>query len=267
MNTWSGRIGVALLAAVCATAVFADAIAPGDPFAMSDAVLHSPSRVYIFGTDDLGRDLFRAIVHGARVSLVVAIATTAAAVALGVLVGSLAGYTGGLADEALMRVTEIVQVMPRFFLVLAAAAIFGTGTVYLIMILALTSWTSIARTVRSQVLSLRIVDHVSAARAAGASPGRILGHHILPLTFAPLIAQTAFAASGAILVEASVGFLGLGDPSFMTWGALLHEGQHFLRSAWWMAAFPGAALTSTVLGIHLLADAFTDLVANDRPVF
>ena len=251
----SGWLGVALIAGVCATAILADVIAPGDPFATSDAILQPPSRGHVFGSDDLGRDLFRAIVHGTRVSLLVAVANAAAGLALGVLFGATAGYAGGHTDEGLMRLTEIVQVMPRFFLVLAAAAVLGSGIGYLILILALTSWTGIARMVRSQVLTIRAVDHVTAARAVGASSGRIIGRHILPLTVAPLIAQTTFQASGAILVEAGVGFLGLGDPTVMTWGALLHEGQHFLRVAWWMAAFPGAALTLTILAIHLLGDA------------
>ena len=261
MTTWSGRIGIALLGAICATAIFADLVAPGDPFATSDAVLQPPSHSHIFGSDDLGRDLFRAIVHGTRVSVVVAVATAAAGLVLGVLIGGAAGYAGGLADDGLMRVTEIVQVMPRFFVVLAAAAALGSSIGYLILILALTSWSAIARMVRSQVLSIRTVDHVTAARAAGASWARILRRHILPLTLPPVIAQTAFQASGAILVEAGVGFLGFGDPAVMTWGALLHEGQHFLRVAWWMAAFPGAALTITVLSIHLLADVLTDPAA------
>lgn len=255
----SGRVGLCIIGAVCLVGIAAGVIAPGDPFATSGAVLQPPSRDLLFGSDDLGRDVLRAIVHGARVSLLVAFTTTVAGLAIGMLMGATAGYAGGLIDDGLMRLTEVVQVMPRFFVVLAVAAVFGSSLETLLLVLGLTSWTGIARLTRSQVLSIRTFDHVIAARAAGASSGRVLLAHVLPLTLAPVIALASFQASGAILIEAGVSFLGLGDPSVMTWGALLHEGQHSLRAAWWLAFFPGAALTVTVLGIHLVADAVSDL--------
>ena len=255
----SGRVGLCIIGAVCLVGIAAGVIAPGDPFATSEAVLQPPSQALMFGSDDLGRDLFRAIVHGARVSLLVAFTTTVAGLAIGMLIGATAGYGGGLIDDGLMRLTEVLQVMPRFFVVLAVAAVFGSSLEALLLVLGLTSWTGIARLTRSQVLSIRTFDHVIAARAAGASSGRVLLVHVLPLTLAPVIALASFQASGAILIEAGVSFLGLGDPSVMTWGALLHEGQHSLRAAWWLAFFPGAALTVTVLGIHLVADAVSDL--------
>lgn len=257
----SGRLGLCVIGAICLVSAAAGLIAPGDPFATSAAVLQPPSRNLLFGSDDLGRDLFRAIVHGSRVSLLVAFVTTAAGLAIGVLVGATAGLFGGLTDDGLMRLTEVVQVMPRFFVVLAVAAVFGSSLEALLLVLGLTSWTGIARLTRSQVLSIRTFDHVIAARAAGASSGRVLIAHVLPLTLAPVIALASFQASGAILIEAGVSFLGLGDPSVMTWGVLLHEGQHSLRAAWWLAFFPGAALTVTVLGIHLVADAISDRAA------
>ena len=261
VRSTSARIGLLFIGTVCVAGIAATVIAPGDPFETSGAVLQPPSRALLFGSDDLGRDVFRAIVHGARVALLVALTTTAASLALGILIGATAGYAGGLIDDGLMRLTEVVQVMPRFFVVLAVAAAFGSGLGTLLVVLGLTSWTGIARMTRSQVLSIRTFDHVIAARAAGASSGRILLAHVLPLTLGPVIALASFQASGAILIEAGVSFLGLGDPSVMTWGALLHEGQHSLRAAWWLAFFPGAALTVTVLGIHLVADAVSDSAA------
>jgi len=248
------RIGALLVMLVVLAAVFADVIAPGDPFATSDVVLQPPSRAHPFGSDDFGRDMLCAIVHGSRVSLLVAMAATAVAVTLGVSIGALAGYHGGIVDDLLMRFTEIFQVVPRFFLVVTTVALFGSGIGLLIPIIALTSWSGTARLVRSQVMTLVTLDHVMAARAAGARPLRLLGRHILPLALPPLMAHSAFQASGAILAEAGVSFLGLGDPSVMTWGALLHEAHQFLRVAWWLAVFPGLALTITVLGFQLLAD-------------
>lgn len=248
------RIGAVLIVMVVLTAAFADLVAPGDPFTTSDAVLQPPSWAHPLGSDDFGRDMLRGIVHGARISLLVALSATTAAVTLGVVIGATAGYRGGLVDDALMRCTEVFQVVPRFFLVVATVALFGSGIGLLILIIALTSWSGTARLVRSQVMTLVTHDHVMAARAVGARPGRILARHILPLAWPPLVAHAAFQASGAILAEAGVSFLGLGDPSVMTWGALLHEAHHFLRVAWWLAVFPGMALTITVLGFHLLAD-------------
>jgi peptide/nickel transport system permease protein len=254
----STRAGLALLGVVCAVAAGADLIAPGDPFTTSNDVLRPPSWTHPFGSDDFGRDLFTAVVHGARGCLLVALAATAMAMSLGVMVGATAGYAGGRLDDLLMRVTEVFQVVPRFFLVVTTVALFGSGLGLVILIVALTSWSSTARLVRAQVMSAASFDHVMAARAAGARPLRVVWRHILPIGLPPLLAHAAFQSSGAILAEAGVSFLGLGDPSVMTWGALLHEAHHFLRVAWWLAVFPGLALTMTVLGLHLLADGAGD---------
>ena len=256
------NVGAAIVIGMCLIAVFADAIAPGDPFATSDAALLSPSARYPFGSDDIGRDLFCAVVHGTRASLLVGAGTAAAAATVGVLVGASAGFAGGLTDDLLMRATELFQAMPRFFLVLAVAAVLGSRLGTLILVLGFTSWTSVARMTRAQVSTVRTSDHVVAARAAGASVLRVVVQHVLPSILAPLVALASFQASGAMLVEAGVSFLGLGDPSVITWGALLHDAQRFLRVAWWMALFPGAALTITVLGIQLIGDAVSDAIAG-----
>lgn len=244
-----------MFGAVCLAALLADVVAPGDPFATSVHVLQSPSWAHWCGTDDFGRDVLGSIVHGARVSLAIAVTATFAAVALGVCIGGVAGYRGGLVDEALMRVTEVFQVVPRFVLVVATVALFGSGLVPLTVIIALTSWPDTARLIRAQVMSLMTFDHVTAARALGARPIRVLLRHVLPLALPPLIAQASFQAGSAMLAEAGVSFLGLGDPSIMTWGLLLHEAHHFLRVAWWLVVFPGLALTMAVLGLQLMADA------------
>jgi peptide/nickel transport system permease protein len=258
----SGRAGLGLLAAMIVLAIAADAVAPGNPFATSASTLEPPSWRHPFGSDDLGRDQLRAIVHGVRAALLVAFGTALAALALGGVVGGVAGYAGGLADEVLMRIAEVFQVMPRFFLVLATVAMFGSGFWLLVLLLGVTSWSALARLVRAQVLAGLNVEHVLAARAAGAGGARILARHVLPVAAPPIVAQLSFVASGAILIEAGVSFLGLGDPAVMTWGMLLHEAHHFLRHAWWMSLFPGLALTVTVLSFHLLGDAAAEAGAH-----
>lgn len=246
--------GATLLGGMALVAVGADLWAPGDPFTTSARVLQAPSAAFPFGSDDFGRDLWRSVAHGARVSLLVAFVASATAVAFGGAIGATAAYAGGLVDDVLMRLTEVFQVVPRFFLVVTAVSLFGSGFGLLTAIIAATSWASTARLVRGQVLGLLGHDHVTAARAMGAGPLRLLVRHVLRLSAAPIGAHAAFQAGGALLTEAGVSFLGLGDPAVMSWGALLHDAHHFLRVAWWMAFFPGAALTVTVLGLHLVAD-------------
>lgn len=250
--------GLAVLAALLLVALLADRIAPGDPFATSREVFQPPSGQYFFGTDDLGRNLFRSTLHGARVSLVVGVVVAAVATAIGVCVGGVAGYTGGITDDLLMRLTELFQVVPRFFLALVVVALFGSRLGVLVLLLGLTSWPAAARLVRGQVLSLREREYVVAARAAGVSEMRILFRHVLPAALPPVVTQAALAVGGAILVEAGLSFLGLGDRNVISWGGLLNDAQQFVRRAWWLSVFPGLAITLTVVGTNLLADGLNE---------
>jgi len=248
---------VALLLLLC-MALFASVIAPGDPFATSRQVFLPPSASRPFGTDDLGRDLFRSVIHGARASLLVGVATTIIATIIGVLVGACAGYFGRFVDDVLMRLTELFQVVPRFFLVLITVALFGSGIRLIILLLGLTYWPGAARLLRGQVLSLRSREHVVAARAIGVREPVILVRHVLPMALPPIITLSALTVGGAILVEAGLSFLGLGDRNVVSWGALLNDAQQFVRRAWWLSAFPGLAITLTVLGMNLLADGLNE---------
>jgi peptide/nickel transport system permease protein len=250
--------GLALLLALILTALGADRIAPYDPFATSDEVLSAPSAAHPFGTDDLGRDLFSAVVHGARVSLLVGLVSAITATLIGVVVGGLAGYTGGLVDDGLMRLTELFQIVPRFFLALIVVALLGSSVWLIVLLLGLTYWPGTARLLRAQVLTLRARDYVLAARAMGVRERGVLLRHVLPGALPPVITQAAFHAGGAILVEAGLSFLGLGDRNVVSWGALLNDAQQFVRQAWWMSAFPGLAITLTVLGLNLLADGLNE---------
>lgn len=250
--------GVAVLVLLLCMALFAAVIAPGDPFATSRQVFLPPSASHPFGTDDLGRDLFRSVIHGARASLLVGVATTIIATAIGVLVGACAGYFGGWVDDVLMRLTELFQVVPRFFLVLITVALFGSGIRLIILLLGLTYWPGAARLLRGQVLSLRTREHVVAARAVGVREPVILVRHVLPMALPPIITLCTLTVGGAILVEAGLSFLGLGDRNVVSWGALLNDAQQFVRRAWWLSAFPGLAITLTVLGFNLLADGLNE---------
>jgi peptide/nickel transport system permease protein len=262
--TPGGIVGLGLTLALIVVAALADAIAPGDPFASVAPPLMPPSLAYALGSDDLGRDLLACVVHGARVSLLVVLSVTALASVIGLTIGAVSGYRIGTVDDLLMRATELVQVVPRFFLAVVVIALFGPGLDRLILVLALTSWPSTARVVRAETLSLTRREFVDAAHALGASAPRILVRHVLPHALPPALVVVSLNAASVILLEAGLGFLGLGDPHVISWGYLANNAQRFLRVAWWMAVFPGAAIALAVLGLNLLGDALTDLLSPGR---
>jgi peptide/nickel transport system permease protein len=256
-----GAVGVGLTLALVMVAVFAGAIAPVDPFASVAPPLSPPSRAHALGTDDLGRDLLAGIVHGARTSLLVVLSVTLLASGIGVTLGAVAGYRGGSTDDVLMRLTEFVQVVPRFFLAVLIIALFGPGLDRLVLVLGLTSWPAIARVVRAETLSLARREFVEAAHALGAPAVRVLTRHVLPNALPAAVVVVSVNAGTVILMEAGLGFIGLGDPHSISWGYLANSAQRFLRVAWWMALFPGAAIALAVLGLNLLGDGLNDLLA------
>lgn len=253
-------IGLVLTGAFAAAGLLGPGLAPHDPFAVTGPSLAHPGGEHVMGTDALGRDLFSGLLHGARTSLVIVVAVVGLTLASGILVGALSGWFGGWIDDALMRVTEFFQVMPRFFLALVVIALFGPGLDHLVLVIGLTSWAILARVVRAEVLALREREFVEAARASGASGLRILVVEVLPNAVPPTAAYVGLVAAQALLLEASVGFLGLSDPETMSWGFLAGQAQRFLRVAWWLSVFPGLAITLAVLGLNLTADAATERV-------
>src|SRR5262245_44050535 len=265
LRTSGGTLGLGLTLALVMLALFANVLAPADPFASVAAPLSPPSRAHAFGTDDLGRDVLTAVIHGARTSLVIAASVTALAALLGLVVGAVAGYRAGAVDDLLMRATDFVLVVPRFFLAVVVIALFGAGLDRLILVLGLTSWPAIARVVRAQTLSLVRREFVDAARALGATDTRILLRHVLPSALPPALVVISLNAAGVILLEAGLSFIGLGDPSRLSWGFLANNAQRFLRVAWWVAVFPGAAIALAVLGLNLLGDALNDLLDPRAP--
>lgn len=256
MRASSKASGLVILAVLTLVAVLAPWLVGVDPSAIAGEALQSPSGQHWFGTDDLGRDLFAGVMHGARTSLVVGLVAAALSVSVALLVGGTAAIRGGAIDQVLMRGTEFVQVLPRFFLIILIVSLFGSVYSIIILVIGLTTWPSTARVFRAQVQSVLARDFVLAARASGGSEVAILIRHVLPQTAPVLAAQASYTIAGAILAEAGLSFLGLGDPSVMSWGALLGGAQHFVREAWWMAVFPGIAITLTVLACNLVADDF-----------
>ena len=235
-----------------------DWLLDADPFAVAGPALAPPDAAHPFGTDDLGRDVLAQVVHGAWNSLRVGLVAAAISVALAVLVGGAAGLRGGAVDHLLMRTTEFAQALPRFFLVITIVSLFGGQLWLIVLTLGLTAWPGPARVFRAQVLAAAGRDFVAAARAAGGGDAAILRRHVLPVTAPVLAAQVSYQAGGAILAEAGLSFLGLGDPTAMSWGTLLGAAQHFVRDAWWMSLFPGAAVMLTVLACNLIADGFVE---------
>jgi peptide/nickel transport system permease protein len=258
----SGRVGATLTIATLATALLAPFLATSDPFALAAVPLSPPSLVHLMGTDAIGRDVLSGVLYGARTSLLVAGSVTLLAFVCGALVGMIAGWRGGLLDDLLMRVTELLQVMPRFFLVVVAVALLGSGIDRLVITLGLTSWPVLARVVRGEVLAMREAEFVVAARASGATATRILWRELLPNVMPSALVLLGLLFGQVILVEASVGFLGLGDPNALSWGLLAGQAQGFVRVAWWLAVFPGLAIAVAVLGTNLLADAWAAVLGG-----
>jgi len=252
-----GRVAMAcllVLALYLMVATFADSIALSDPMKTSAATLQPPSRQYPFGTDDLGRDVFSGVVHGARNSMMIGLMVAVLSGLIGAGVGMIAGYAGGWVDDVLMRFTELFLTPPRFFLALVIVAIFGSSFTNLIGLLSLTFWPVTARLIRAETLTLKQRDFVLAARALGSSHTRILRREMFPHLWPLLITNTVVRVGGVILLEAGLEFLGLGDQSRMTWGYLLHNGQHFMRDAWWMAVFPILAISLLLIAINVAGD-------------
>ncbi|HEY63303.1 MAG TPA: ABC transporter permease [Caldilineae bacterium] len=247
-----GVIGIAILLLIGLMAVFADDLSPYSPTERVGQPFQPPSARHLLGTNDVGQDILSEIMHGARISLAVGILAALLAVLIGTLAGVVAGYYGRAVDAVIMRVVDLVLVIPFLPLMILLAAFLGPSFRNLIIVMAVLTWARPARVIRSQTLSLRGRDYIEAARAIGARDRRILARHVLPGVLPLSLAQLVLAASIAILVEASLSFLGLGDPTAKSWGTILYYAQvrgAFLSGAWvWWVIPPGLLITLTVLG-------------------
>ncbi len=252
-------VGLGLVMLLIVVALAAPLIAPRDPHTTSLNTLKAPGTPgFPLGSDNLGRDILSGVLWGSRVSLIVGVCAAATAILLGILIGAVAGFYGGWTDAMLGRLTELFQVIPRFVLALLVVALFGTGLWKLIAVIGALSWPQAARVVRGQFLALRGAGYVDAARILGLRPARIIFSEILPNVLAPIVVIGSLDIATAILLEASLGFFGLGDPNLISWGGMLNNAQAHLREAWWMSVFPGAAISAAVLGFNLVGDGLNE---------
>lgn len=263
-RTGEGITGTVLLAGLVLAALFAPVLFPGDPLGIASAPLLQPfeNNDFIFGTDRLGRDVLAGLFHGARTSLAVGLAAAFASIVLGSFVGTLAGFMGGFIDEVLMRITEAFQTVPGFLLALALVSIAGPSLPVLVAAIAFSSWTQAARLARGQVLSIRESDYVASARVIGMHPLEIAFRQVLPNALPPVLALVPVIVASAILIEAALSFLGLGDPNRVTWGGMIAEGRTVLRSAPWLSILPGLALALAVIGVYLAGEGLTSAMSR-----
>ncbi|MAT04615.1 MAG: ABC transporter permease [Acidimicrobiaceae bacterium] len=254
-----GLFGLVTIVLLVLLAIFAEWLAPANPNELVGAPLQPPfSDGTILGTDDIGRDVFSNLVIASRASLRVGVLAAALAVLIGTVVGSIAGYFGGVVDAFLMRIAEMFQVVPGFAFAIVMAAVFDASINAVAVIIALTAWSQVARIVRAQFLSLRSREFVQAASVAGFSSRHIIASEVLPNALPPVLVQVALDVGTAILMEAGLSFLGVGDPNVPTWGQMLNSAQIFLGQAWWLSVFPGAAILLTVVAFNMLADGLNE---------
>ena len=260
-KNWVSVLGLVILFLLIITALIGPLIAPFDPDDLEiGRRVTPPSTTYWVGTDELGRDVFSRSVTAIRVSLLVGVIAATISTAVGIIVGSMAGFFGGWLDHILMRVTEIFQVIPQFFLAVVLVALFGASVLNIIVAIALLTWPIIARLTRSEFLSLKTRQYVDAAYLGGASNARLIFREILPNALGPVIVSATLLVGRAMLTEAGLSFLGLGDPSRISLGVMLYQSRPFIQIAWWAAVFPGIMIFLAVLSTNLIGDGLNDVI-------
>lgn len=250
-------VGLLVLALVLALALGAGWLYPGDPLDMVGAPLLAPGMdpAFPLGTDNLGRDIAAGIAHGARVSLTVGLVAASVSVLVGTLIGALAGYYGGKVDRALSWLIELFQTTPSFLLVVVIVSITQSTLAVIAVVIGLTAWDTVARLVRAEFRALLAAEFVLAARSVGYGPWRIILREVLPNALAPIIVTASVIVASAILMEASLSFLGVGDPNKVSWGSMIGNGRDLLRGALYLTALPGLALVASVFALNLVGDA------------
>ena len=255
----SALAGLAMLAAIVLLSVFGPMLYVADPFEIRAAPLTPPFDAEAwFGTDYLGRDVLTALLYGGRATLLVGATAALLSVVIGITIGAFAGYYGGKVDGSLMRVTEFFQVLPALLFAMVVVTLFSPSLVTVTLSIGLVSWPGTARLARGEFMRYRDMEFVRAERSIGAGNARIIWKVILPNAFAPLIVSATLAVGSAILFEAGLSFLGLGDPNQMSWGMMIGSSRQYVLSCWWAVAFPGAAIFLTVLAVSLIGDGLND---------
>lgn len=251
-------VGAIVLVAIFLLAVFGPMLYAVDPFEMLGRPTQPPSARFPLGTDVSGRDILAGLLNGARISLFVGFAASLGATFLGVLVGSIAGYFGGLVDDILMRIVDFFLTIPSFVLAVVIVAVLSPSLWVITATIAIVSWPSVARLVRGEFVSQRSREYVMACKGLGMSTPEIIVRQVLPNTLAPIVVVSSLMVATAILTEAGLSFLGLSDPNLISWGYMIGIGRSVLRVAWWMAAIPGLAIMITVLAINLVGEGLND---------
>ncbi len=251
--------GLVVLALVGLAAATADLLFPFSPWDMRGGPFMHPGEMdFLLGSDSLGRDVAAGIAYGARVSLLIGAVSTAVAVLVGITLGAVAGYAGGMIDDAIMRFTEFFQTVPSFLLAVVLVAIFSPSLSSIVAAIAIVSWPPVARVIRAEFLSLRSREFVQAAEVLGRSRTAIVFREILPNALSPIIVLASLMVASAILLESGLSFLGLGDPNMISWGFMIGAGRSVIRLAWWMSVFPGVAIFLTVLALNLVGEGLSD---------
>ncbi|MFN4189769.1 MAG: ABC transporter permease [Pseudothermotoga sp.] len=249
-----GSVGLLIFLVMVFLAIFAPQVAPYRMGEMTKDVLAQPSFSHPFGTDHLGRDIFSRVIYGARTSLLVGFIAAGLSALIGTFIGTISGYYGGLVDEVVSKIIDTFLMIPVFFLILIIVAIFGRNLFYIMLVIGLTTWPSNARIMRAQTLSIKERAFVKIARSNGERTPRIIFTHIIPNGMYPVIANSALQIGGAILTEAALSFLGLGDPNVVSWGKMISEGKSYMTFAWWIIVFPGIFTVLTVIGFSFIGD-------------
>jgi peptide/nickel transport system permease protein len=260
-------VGAIFLACVGALAIAAPWLYPEDPLSMVARPFLWPGQnpEFPLGTDSLGRDVAAGLVWGGRISLVVGLSATLLGVSLGIIVGAIAGYFGGRVDALMVRLIEIFQTLPSFLLLVVLVAIAQPRIETVTLAIAIVTWPTVARLVRSEFRALRERDFVTAARALGFGHLRIVVREILPNALPPIIVTASLLVATAILMESALSFLGLSDPNLVSWGSMIGSSRELLRSAWYLSAIPGIAIVCTVLAINLIGDGLNDALNPRAP--
>ncbi len=260
-SNWVSVLGLVIFVALAIAALFGPPLAPFDPEGIEiGSRAAPPGAVNWLGTDELGRDVFSRSMSGIRVSLLVGVAAATTATLLGIVMGSLAGFFGGILDHALMRITEVFQVIPQFFLAVVLVALFSASVFNIIIAIAVLSWPVMARLTRSEFLTLKSRQYVDAARLSGAGNATLIFREILPNAMGPVIVSATLLVGRAMLTEAGLSFLGLGDPSRVSLGVMLYQSRPFIQFAWWAALFPGLLIFLAVLSTNLIGDGLNDVI-------
>jgi peptide/nickel transport system permease protein len=257
-----GMLGLGVLLVLGVLALLAPVLA-GDPFELGTEPFARPlSPGHPLGTDHLGRDVWSQILYGARISLIVGLIAALIAGVIGVIVGSVSGFFGGWLDALLSRITDVFLIMPAFFLIIIVVATLGNSLFYVMIVIGLTTWPGNARLMRAQVLTLRERQYIQSLTALGESRWRILVRHIIPNGIQPIIANSTLLIAAAILTEAGLAFLGLGDPNKASWGRMINDGRPSILTAWWPSVFAGVAMIITVLAFYLIGDGIAAAIAQ-----